>query len=1199
MILSLRAGYMWVALLLATVLPFFPGTTRAEYEVTFFLAADTHYKGGDADPVNIALGERVLKMNALPGVELPGARGPVGTPRGVIHAGDVLDGYEGLENEWRHFETHFGLDGSDGWLNFPVYEGYGNHDTHFPLASIAGLISARNEHRPGVTHVSAPYTYPQDGGRYAGSSVDGVHYAWKWGPVHFVQTNMRVGDGTDRFAAAGSLSFLRDYLENVVGDTGAAVVIIHHLNIIMQETEWPEADRLAYYDLIKDYNIVAILHGHQHGPLAATSWNGIRVFKTPALVAGGVTVFKITSDANDPDKAEMMVAARDLDTETWSPVHTEVIDAPLPVGRNVVDIVNPYSQVSWQTFNRYRTNLHAHTTESDGDDTPQAMIDAYQAMGYDVLALTDHNNVTWPWTAYDRDPATLGMLALRGSEASSHNHIVSLFNDYSGTGVSDIETSFQTIGANGGVSIIAHPGRYSSDFASRAEELAWYIDVYNRHPHILGMEVYGYGDRYPGDRALWDQLLAEMLPGRPVWGFSSDDAHRVGHVGRDWQTLLLPELTEAGVRSALETGQFVFHYAPTAGDPAPVINAIDVDEAAGTITIDASGWTSIQWISDGVAINTTDTTLDVSALRGYVRAALQGPTGRTYTQPFYVMEPDNTLPARPSHLTATVASSSQINLSWADNSPNENGFEIERKAGPDGEWVLLEAVPENQTAHADTGLELGTTYTYRVRAFNANGESGWSNEAFATAAVMLPAAPDGLSATVATSTRIDLAWTDNAGNETGFEIERKAGVDGTWAPLATAGANAVSYSDLSAVASTPYFYRVRAVNTDGPSAWSNEAYATILIYTWVEREGNPYVFTWNADANWQEPGFPNAPQAQATLFNTISGTRTINIALGQDITVGRITANESSNANFFFQAGSTLTLDNGQQAAVWTRNRSGSTTSGALRMHIYTNLHLASSLEASWSLAREMYLDNQISGPGALVIHHYASDSTANNRRLFFRGGANTYAGGTVLNGTGGSTRISNFVVEKNNAFGTGDVTLNEFALLTLTDRGATDNMIADSAALRLTQAAAGNSVVALNAGVNETVGRLYINGAAQAAGTWGSSTSTAQHKNDTFFTGPGILTVKELTYAYIVGDEFEPAPAFGHAGPGVLSVSMNGLAGRQYLLERSLSLLDPEWVTVAESGVRVTDGPLQLSDEESSTHDAAFYRVRIVYDPQ
>lgn len=90
-----------------------------------------------------------------------------------------------------------------------------------------------------------------------------------------------------------------------------------------------------------------------------------------------------------------------------------------------------------------------------------------------------------------------------------------------------------------------------------------------------------------------------------------------------------------------------------------------------------------------------------------------------------------------------------------------------------------------------------------------------------------PYPPSNLAAVAASSSRIDLLWTDNSGNEAGFKIERCTGADcGDLALIATVGAGVTSYSNTGLSASTTYKYRVYAYNLGGDSGYSNEASAT-------------------------------------------------------------------------------------------------------------------------------------------------------------------------------------------------------------------------------------------------------------------------------------------------------------------------------------------------------------------------------------
>ncbi|MDX1905266.1 MAG: S8 family serine peptidase [Thermonemataceae bacterium] len=90
-----------------------------------------------------------------------------------------------------------------------------------------------------------------------------------------------------------------------------------------------------------------------------------------------------------------------------------------------------------------------------------------------------------------------------------------------------------------------------------------------------------------------------------------------------------------------------------------------------------------------------------------------------------------------------------------------------------------------------------------------------------------PSAPSTLQATAVSSSQIDLTWLDNASNETGYKVENS--LDGTnFTEIASLGANVTSYSNTGLSANTTYYYRVRAYNAGGNSAYSNTANATTL-----------------------------------------------------------------------------------------------------------------------------------------------------------------------------------------------------------------------------------------------------------------------------------------------------------------------------------------------------------------------------------
>ncbi len=175
------------------------------------------------------------------------------------------------------------------------------------------------------------------------------------------------------------------------------------------------------------------------------------------------------------------------------------------------------------------------------------------------------------------------------------------------------------------------------------------------------------------------------------------------------------------------------------------------------------------------------------------------------------------VPDAPDGLSATAGDWNQVDLSWNDNSNNEQGFKIERKTGAGGTYSQIADVNVNTTTYSDSASMIEeTAYYYRVRAYNGIGNSVYSAEANDTT---LLASPSAVAATAASGTQVDLTWTDNSAAEANFTIDRRTSST-SFTLLATPGADTESYSDTSDLSpGTTYTYRIRCENGGNTSVY--------------------------------------------------------------------------------------------------------------------------------------------------------------------------------------------------------------------------------------------------------------------------------------------------------------------------------------------------------------------------------------------
>ena len=177
----------------------------------------------------------------------------------------------------------------------------------------------------------------------------------------------------------------------------------------------------------------------------------------------------------------------------------------------------------------------------------------------------------------------------------------------------------------------------------------------------------------------------------------------------------------------------------------------------------------------------------------------------------------------PTSLTATAVSNSRIDLIWQDNSSNEVSFHVQRRIDGSPDWVPFGMTYANISRIQDRFLPPGSTYHYRVWAFNGTAYSAFSNEAKATTLGLGIQPPTRLTATADSNSRINLTWQDSSDNETGFHVQRRLDGSPDWLSITITAANVTMFGDDGLIPGATYHYRVRAFNGTASSAFSNEA----------------------------------------------------------------------------------------------------------------------------------------------------------------------------------------------------------------------------------------------------------------------------------------------------------------------------------------------------------------------------------------
>ena len=194
--------------------------------------------------------------------------------------------------------------------------------------------------------------------------------------------------------------------------------------------------------------------------------------------------------------------------------------------------------------------------------------------------------------------------------------------------------------------------------------------------------------------------------------------------------------------------------------------------------------------------------------------------------------PKNIAPNPPQSLTASVYSSTQVNLSWiapsSNGGPPVTGYKIQYMLDTGNFTNLISNSGSSFTAYSHTGLLVGHTYTYRIFAINSIGTSNSSNTASATTVQVttVPGSPI-LSANPSSATSISLSWSppssDGGSAITGYRIEYSNATSQYSILVANSGNTQTSYLHKGLTTGQIYSYRVTAINAIGMGNPSNVA----------------------------------------------------------------------------------------------------------------------------------------------------------------------------------------------------------------------------------------------------------------------------------------------------------------------------------------------------------------------------------------
>ncbi|MCM8777957.1 MAG: CehA/McbA family metallohydrolase [Candidatus Omnitrophica bacterium] len=203
-----------------------------------------------------------------------------------------------------------------------------------------------------------------------------------------------------------------------------------------------------------------------------------------------------------------------------------------------MEIINPFEAKG----NWYKGNLHTHTKNSDGEFTPEETFAIYSKMGYNFLAITDHNRITKGLKAPDN------LLLIDGYEIDVQNfHIVGIgmIGEFEKEGMSPQQV-IERMKQQDAIVILAHP--YWSGLTS--------FDILQVNGYD-GIEIYNQVCQRMVGKGYSTVHLDEVLQaGKKTYCFAADDCHIESDIANGFIIVKAMELKEKDILASIRKGCF-------------------------------------------------------------------------------------------------------------------------------------------------------------------------------------------------------------------------------------------------------------------------------------------------------------------------------------------------------------------------------------------------------------------------------------------------------------------------------------------------------------------------------------------------------------------------------------------------------------------------------------------------------------------